>query len=319
MPLLHRTFQRVEINSTPSPAGSAPPAELLRAVVQHILFMHQQIPCIYQELQREVEELLLHKVRPGVLQRKAAKLLTALEPLFSQLTPALAAAEEAAASAASSSSSVGDALPPRTVAAIVLGSSVASPKLVYLLSLSAATDPPSRDGARRLIRSIAAHGMEISTVDPGLSRVHVLLAAPRDAALPSAHFQPRPGLTLKLQRAHVATVDTTAGGGAASGTGEPPEWLRGLVRGFALPPPPPPRVQRREQQQQQQAEAAHDGPVAMETSQLPPPLPPPPFPPLPPPPGDSAADAGGGPWIWWQSTALVKGFRMGGGSDGGGM
>jgi hypothetical protein len=212
------------------------------------------------------------------------------------------------------------------VAALVLGSSLASPKLVYLFSLPASSStsqppPPAgarRDGARRLLRAMASEGSDMFAVDPGLCRLHVLIRARRDAALPAPHFRPRPGLALQLRRAHVAVVDASAAGATAavdepaacssSGGGgcdpaEPPPWVSGLVRGWAPPPPRVPPAERRPQP----APARPVLPVTEHDERSP--LPPPP---LPPPPGPGAAGAcDGGHTIWWQSTALVKGFRLG--------
>lgn len=275
---------RVGVTAALPDGGAAD--ELLSALIQHVLFMHQQIPCVYPELKRELDTILQEKRRAvGGIQRKVAKLVSALDPLLENLTPALDTSAAAT---------------PTTpcVAAIVLGSSVASPRLVYLLGVgigdgesedelqigssngetSSTTSKPSatpsasssRSSVRRLLRSLAANCAEIGAVDPGLCRVSLLLSAPRTAdagALASAGFVPRPALTLKLQRAHVATIATYrphsasgSGGGDGGGAmaveppatearadGQPPTWLCGgrLLSGYQPPPPPRSRIKRR--------------------------------------------------------------------------
>ena len=86
--------------------------------------------------------------------------------------------------------------------------------------------------------------------------LHLLIAADRDTSGPplsgaSSHFRPRPGLKLRIQRAHVATVVCSSrtatpmeeddggdgGGGEGEGDDGTPSWLNGLVQGFVLPPP----------------------------------------------------------------------------------
>jgi hypothetical protein len=253
--------------------------EQLEALLQHVLFMHQQIPCVYPELKREVSELAGRQRAPmGGVQRKASKLIGALEPLLEQLAPALSAAA-AAFDHGTSSPKHGGSDRARAVAAIVFGSSVAAPRLVYLLGVgaeggaeerdaaegsfsslaAASTDPsgappqppirPSTNpkpggGIRRMLRAVAIQAADIAAIDPGACRVHVLVRARREAALPAGHFRPRPGLLLKLSRAQLATVATCSRGREeemgvdASEEGLPPAWLRGLVVGFVPPPPP---------------------------------------------------------------------------------
>ena len=276
---------------------ATPPDELLRTVMQHVLFMHQQIPCVYAELHDFLPG------RAGLMRRKATKLLSVMEPLLAELQAAFDAI-----------GMHGD----RAVAALVLGPSVAAPRLAYLLRVDAYTDAPaSRDGARRLLRAIVAHGSEITSVNPGLCRLHLLLAAPREAHLPDGHFRARPGLKLKLQRAHVCTVVVSNGGGAATpsgsedasadGSSATPPWLRGLVQGF-VPPEPPSRKRKRPMS----AEAA--SPLIEQADELAR------APPTPqadaPTPAALSAEEEEEPWIWWQSAALIKGFRLPGGGGG---
>ena len=386
MPLLSRArTERVAITAALPDGGGVPPAELVRTVVQHVLFMHQQIPCVYTELQRDLgggggggsaatdaaaaeEEGEAPPLEPprkrrrlSALERKAVKLLNALDPILDALHVAVAAATEAAEQQQRARPEEPRPARPMVVAAIVLGASVASPRLVYLLGLhaaprddhtpatagssaAAAAPPPAparprrADGARRLLRAIATQGASLTTCDPGLCRMHLLLRAPRDAHLPPAHFRPRPGLHLKLQRAHVATVTggdpsvleaaaqeeeaaaadegeaaTTAPrtGGASDGGGG------GAIDDGAADrasPRPPPWLRG--------LVSGFSGPPARREPP-PPPLPPvaafagalspldgpgsADLPPAPLPVGDECAD---GAQIWWQTTGTIKGFRL---------
>ena len=61
---------------------ATPPDELLRTVMQHVLFMHQQIPCVYAELHDFLPG------RAGLMRRKATKLLSVMEPLLAELLAA---------------------------------------------------------------------------------------------------------------------------------------------------------------------------------------------------------------------------------------
>ena len=323
-----RPALRVPVTATLS-AGAPPPDEALRAIVQHVLFMHQQIPCAYAELGREVEAMAESGRRGSLVQRKAAKLFAATEALLAPLAVAFAKIAEHSEAA---------------IAAIVLGPSIASPRLAYLLRLDVTgATPPPRDAARRVLRAIAAQGIDLTAVDSGLCRLHILLAAPRHAQLPAPHFRARPGLQLKLQRAHVATVTVhssqaaalaaAAEPAAAEGDG-PPAWLDDLVSGYVQKQPPPTRKRPRPSAADTAAPMDADSPLppaaipAHGGESAPPPLPPPPSlpPPLPqplPPPAKSPAkageiglatgEAGQSQWVWWQSTALIKGFRLPGG------
>ncbi len=266
-------------------ATSATAAELVASLAQHTLFMHQQIPTQYAELRQDAEDAAASgvRLRPAGPERKAAKLIKAAEPLFSALPAALEAAVEPRAAP--------------VLAAVLLGSSVASPRLVYLLRVSAVTSVDGgdtsavspRDAIRKLMRAVATQCMSLAAIDAKPCRLHVLLRAPREAQLPAQLFQPRPGLSVRLQRAHVARVAvecavTAASGDVHGGTAvavdaDADAWSdrAGFVCGLR---PPPPR-----------------GTVAALV-----------------PPAAAAAPAtlpeelDGS--IWWQSRALVKGFRL---------
>lgn len=208
MKSMNRRKQRLSLTAVVQPA--TPPAALLRVAVQHVLYAHQQIPCVYRQMVRDAAAPL--RQPHSRVQRKAAKLVGAAEQLFGELPAAFSALVGA----------------DHAVAAIVLGPSVASPRLAYLLRLDAvATAPTAGDGSRRLLAALALHSGELAAVDPGLCRMHLLLAAPADAALPAGHFRARPGLQLKLQRAHVATV--VAGAAAADATDADEQCARATV------------------------------------------------------------------------------------------
>ena len=75
-------------------------AALVEGLAKHTLYMHQQIPCSYDELQRSVappppeeedeDEPVSRARRPSMANRKAAKLVHALDELFAVLPEALA-------------------------------------------------------------------------------------------------------------------------------------------------------------------------------------------------------------------------------------
>lgn len=277
-------------------ATSSMAAELVTSLAQHTLFMHQQIPMQYAELRQASEGTAASgvRLRPAGPERKAAKLIDAAELLFSALPAALEVAAEHRA------------VP--VLAAVMLGSSVASPRLVYLLRISAVTSThdgsmsaaTTRDATRRLMRAVATQCMSLAAIDAKPCRLHVLVRAPREAQLPAQLFQPRPGLAVRLQRAHVATVSvecsavagtgdgdgTNVGGGTAVAVAGAEAWSdeAGLVRGLRLPPP-------RGMAPVEPTPAA-DAPVVL--------------------PEDTAGS------IWWQSRVLVKGFRLKSRSQGGG-
>lgn len=282
------------------------PADLLVTLTQHTLFMHQQIPMTYSELVREGEDATAalaegKRLRPAGSERKTLKLLKSMEPLLASLASALAA----------SGGSNESARP--ILAAVLLGSSIASPRLVYLLRVSAAATAPasaavaatlaetagapaadaaapsSRDATRRLLRAIATQCNSLSTIDPKLCRLHVALRAPREAELSPGLFQPRPGLALRLQRAHVATVTVTSVAGPDE---DGDEWSdrAGLVCGFELPPPRPHADLAGGGMGAAAAATAAEGASEPDAA----------------PPGPDGADG----CIWWTSRALVKGFRL---------
>ena len=280
----------------PQPIGAVACPALLAALLKHTLYMHLQLPCPYDEVLRSLNDSTSAERprRPGGAKRKAATLVRAMELLLGSL----AAAFEAALSAG------GPAAPP-PVAAVVLGRSAAAPKLVYLvrLGLNALEDAPPeparvRDACRRMIRSICTRCAELAALDPGLCRTHVLFAAARHAQLPAGTFQPRPGFTLKLKRAHVACIDLRGGGDdapAIATVDEALEWRSAPLDGLVVATPPPPRLPST-RVPPQSAPAAAAG----------------------------AADADAGmrdalpePLIWFKSTAKIKGWRAPQGTGGG--
>ena len=203
-------------------------AALVEGLAKHILYMHQQIPCTYDELERSVappppeedgeEEPVSRVRRPTLASRKAAKLVHALGELFALLPEALSQARAPDVAGPSAAGS--------TVAALMLGSSPAAPRIVILLRifpLAAGVAGPSneaeaaaavREGKLRVLRALTIQCGQLASVNPGLCRLHLLVQAPPDAPLPAAAFQPRPGLVLKLKRAHAVCVGV---GGPASG------------------------------------------------------------------------------------------------------
>lgn len=207
-------------------------AALVEGLAKHILYMHQQIPCSYDELQRSVappppqeddeDEPVSRVRRPSMTSRKAAKLVHALDELFAMLPGALALARVPL----DAGGSAGPSAAGSTVAALMLGSSPAAPRIVILLRifpLAAGVAGPSnaaeaaaavRDGKLRVLRAVTIQCGQLAAVNPGLCRLHLLVQAPPDAPLPASAFQPRPGLTLKLKRAHAICVGV---GGPASG------------------------------------------------------------------------------------------------------
>ena len=225
---------------------------LVEGLAKHILYMHQQIPCSYDELQRSVAppppevddegEPVSRVRRPSMASRKAAKLVHALDELFAMLPGALALARVPL----DAGGPAGPSAAGSTVAALMLGSSPAAPRIVILLRifpLAAGIAGPSsaaeaaaavRDGKLRVLRAVTIQCGQLAAVNPGLCRLHLLVQAPPDAPLPASAFQPRPGLTLKLKRAHTICVGV---GGPASGCAiephEPPlraqDWCAARV------------------------------------------------------------------------------------------
>ena len=246
-------------------------AAIVQALVKNMLFMHQQIPCTYDELRNavpppppppgaDVEPPPAQpgppRRRPNMTDRKAAKLVHALEGLFAQLPAALDAAATAAASSMPDPSSAAAS----TVVALLLGSSPAAPRLVILVRIfpladgvagpadAAAAATAVRDGCLRVMRNVVTQCGSLAAVNPGLCRMHLLVQAQPSAALDASHFQPRPGLTLKLKRAHAVCLGV---GGPAGGCAVPdvvPEqlrasdWCAAAIDGLV---PPAPRARRR--------------------------------------------------------------------------
>eukprot|EP00966_Prymnesium_polylepis_P197743 4582115-Prymnesium_polylepis.1 len=126
-------------------ADAAACGHMLGAVLKHALFMQQQIPCPFDELVRELERLAdgdgdgaRRPARPGGRMRKAARLIASAQPLLDQLPAAVAAAHESASGADGS----------ELLAALLLGSSIAAPRVVYLIRFrsvrpTAAAGPPT--------------------------------------------------------------------------------------------------------------------------------------------------------------------------------
>ena len=185
-------------------------ASMTSAVLKHVLFMQQQIPCPFDQLLSEVSAPMMTREgkvrRPTAGMRKAARLVAATQALHDELPAAFISVEAAMAAHTGTG----------PVAALLFGSSVASPRMVYLLhfrsSIDDNIDPAEaaasvRNTTRRLLRTLATQCAQLSSIDPGCSRFHLLLQAPRGTPLSAAAFQPRPGLALKLRRAHVASVE----------------------------------------------------------------------------------------------------------------
>jgi len=255
--------------------------------------------------------------------RKATKLVHALDELFAVLPEALALASPANAGAEPSAAG-------STVVALLLGSSPAAPRIVILLRifpLAAGVAGPSnateaaaavRDGKLRVLRAVTIQCGGLAAVNPGLCRLHLLVQAPPDAPLPTAAFQPRPGLTLKLKRAHAICVGV---GGPAAGCAvephEPPlraeDWCVAPVDGLVLPPPRLPRRRRPERMSTEAAGGNHDqdqvhdqdqgegeGQGEDEDEDYPDEYAP----------MDTSPAAGAGPaTIWFQSTAKLQAFK----------
>ena len=283
---------------------SSSPADLIDAVLQHALFIHAQAPCPYAELRREASRAATYqahppqrRVRQSNAQRKASKLVAAMDSLLTQLPHAV----EAVTSSSPSSDPV--------VAAVVLGSSVASPRVVYLLHLAGNNMAvPPQNGVRRLLRAIAVQCSELASIDPGVCRMHVLLRANRRAALPEMHFRARPGLRLRLRRAHVATV--SAGVPAQDNS---IALNADLVRDLVLPQPRERKMPRQQHSVASESMAMDTVPggdasqngrsvlspahAAVASGQAMAVLQPAP---------DDVAEA----LIWWQSRATIKGFRL---------
>ncbi len=296
------------------------------SLVKHALFIHRQLPQVYDELRYATEMSVMQRAeakeaggparrppRPGGAEAKAIKLFSVAEPLLGHIGPAFDAAADADDAAAEDADEESD---PALLAAVVLGSSVASPKVVYLVRVAYGCDeevPVPRDFERRVLRAVAVQCAPLASVNPGLCRLHVLIRARREAQLPEAHFQPRPGLKLKLKRAHVATLSTGAPAAALADVPPPHEWCPSLVTDMVLPPRATPRHLASRAAGAEPADddaAVSDAPEDDGDEHSPRPgeaaadeddlaLP-----------GVGAAEPAGTEWIWWQSKALLKGFRL---------
>ena len=301
-------------------------AALVEGLAKHILYMHQQIPCSYDELRRSVppraaedeadeDEPVSRSRRPSMVSRKAAKLVHALDDLLATLPEALALASPANAGAGPSAAG-------STVAALLLGSSPAAPRIVILIRifpLAAGVAGPSnaaeasaavRDGCLRVLRAVTIQCGSLAAVNPGLCRLHLLVQAPPDAPLPASAFLPRPGLTLKLKRAHAICVGV---GGPATGCAVEPhdgplraeDWCDAPIDGIVLPPPRVPRSRRAtraepmeiedDSDESEEGEGYPEEYAPMDTG----------------PPDGSLASVQGTPpaTIWFQSTAKLQAFK----------
>ena len=294
-------------------------AALVEGLTKHILYMHQQIPCTYDELERSVappppeedgeEEPVSRVRRPTIASRKAAKLVHALGELFALLPEALSQARAPDVAGPSAAGS--------TVAALMLGSSPAAPRIVILLRifpLAAGVAGPSseaeaaaavREGKLRVLRALTIQCGQLASVNPGLCRLHLLVQAPPDAPLPAAAFQPRPGLTLKLKRAHAVCVGV---GGPASGCAvephEPPlraqDWCDAPIDGLVLPPPRVPRRRRAQQMETEEGGGEEGEDDAMDSY-------PAEYAPMDT--GGEGTEATAPNTIWFQSTAKLQAFK----------
>ncbi|KAL1504538.1 hypothetical protein AB1Y20_010940 [Prymnesium parvum] len=191
-------------------------AAVLSQAVQLLLFMQRQIPCPFDELAQDLERTPHHharpRARPGGWRRKAALLLCGATRLFAQLPAALSAALSAVREQLPAALSATHELTQPLVVALLLGSSVASPRVVYLFRLlvDPSAEESSRPAARRLLRALATRAAVLTEHSPRACRVFLLLQAPRAARLPAEFFRPRPGLALNLRRAHLGCVDLCA-------------------------------------------------------------------------------------------------------------
>jgi hypothetical protein len=206
----------VELATAPSPPVHC---ALLGSLLKHVLFIHGQIPSPYDAI---VKELAAAAAQPPgrcrkasrrrAMLRKARKLTDTLAGLLDALPRALNAI-----AAAQRDGLTGPGSAP-LVAALAIGSSPSSPRMVFLLRFEHGGSEPyahdscpptasELDGARRrLVRSLMTSCGDLAAARVGLSRMHLLLQAPRDVVLPPA-FQPRPTFRLKLRRAHACCVE----------------------------------------------------------------------------------------------------------------
>lgn len=212
-----RTLLRLSLEVELAVAPSATlEAALIETVLKHALFVHGQIPSPYDAIVKELagqQQVSRDRKasRRRAMLRKARKLVGDVESLLETLPSALDAITAAEQEVGSSD----DMLPVR--AALAIGGSISSPRLVFLLSfvrgcpaeqVDCGADPSSShiDKARRkLVRTLMTHCGDLGNVNTGLSRLHLLLQAPQAACLPPP-FQPRPAFRLKLQRAHACRV-----------------------------------------------------------------------------------------------------------------
>ena len=224
------------------------PSDLLSTLVQHVVFMHQQTPTPYLELKRNAERMeMAHngggKLRPLGKERKALNFLAAMKVLLDALPPAVAATRTALSTFSP------DLMAQPVLFALLLGNSIATPRMVYLTRIFMPVDESGGTGSceacRRLMRALTLQTASLGTIDPGRCRLQLLICAPPGTQLPANRFKPRPGFVLRLHRAHVATVDMTCkdepsshsilgNGSKADGVADVWGEGTGLVRGIKL-------------------------------------------------------------------------------------
>lgn len=192
---------------------------LLGSLLKHVLFIHGQIPSPYDAIVKELSTSVAQppgRCRKASRRRAMLRRARKLTDTIARLLDAIPCALDAIAVAQRD-----DHSPAPLVAALAIGSSPCSPRMVFLLrfehgdSEAAAPDglPPTAselDGARRrLVRSLMTSCTDLASTRVGLSRMHLLLQAPRAVVMPPA-FQPRPAFRLKLRRAHACCVQVGA-------------------------------------------------------------------------------------------------------------
>lgn len=200
------------------PVDYAACGALLAQLVKHTLYTGQQIPAPFDQLAAELQREggvgeEGRRPRLGGWRRKACKLVEAARPLLEGLPAAVGMLAEGGEGGGGE----------RVVAALLLGSSLSTPRVVYLIRFPLTStrrekggeeggekgdgQAAVRDNARRLLRALATQAGGLAELDPGPCRAFLLLQAPPHSSLPPSLFTPRPGFTLKLKRAHLARVD----------------------------------------------------------------------------------------------------------------
>ena len=192
-------------------------AALVGSLIKHTLYVHQQIPCSYLEIVKQVAEASAdftnqphrRSLRERQLLRKSKELVESLEALIVQISHAISAIDQASAMAST--------LPAITVA-LVFGSSVTSPRLIYFLRVERAESGESEQCSsrerninnccKRLLR--ATVGMaDILSVSVGKTYMRILIQSQHTADLASCDFQARPGFCLGLN-CHIACMNAVS-------------------------------------------------------------------------------------------------------------